>query len=72
VSTKFVMFKMLRTNADGGHDPILINPAHVRTAHQSGPDQVILTLDHGHGGGTKQVAGDLQTVWKMLTGEVNP
>jgi hypothetical protein len=69
VSTKFVMFQSARTNQDGGHPPILINPAHVRTANQSGSDQVTLVMDHGEGGGYESVMGDLDTVWKLLTGE---
>jgi hypothetical protein len=45
MSTKFVMFKM----ADG-NEPILINPAHVCAAHQSGSAQVTLVMDYGEGG----------------------
>ena len=69
MSTKFVMFQSARTNQDGGHPPILINPAHVRTANQSGSDQVTLVMNYGEGGGYESVVGDLQTVWMMLMGE---
>jgi hypothetical protein len=70
VSTKFVKFTSARPNQDGGHPPILINPAHVRTAHQSGSDQVTLVMDHGRDGvPAENVMGDLETVWQLLTGE---
>jgi hypothetical protein len=66
VSTKFVMFKLAK-----GNEPILINPAHVRTAHKSGSEQVLLVMDcgQGEGNGHQRVVGDLETVWKLLTGE---
>ena len=63
MSTKFVMFKMANPNEDGIHEPILINPAYVRTAQQRGSDQVTLVMDHGQGGGYQTVVGDLQSVW---------
>ena len=42
MSTKFVMFK--RAN---GNTPILINRDHIRTALESGSDQVTLVFEHG-------------------------
>ena len=67
MSTKFVMFKMANPNEDGIHEPILINPAHVRPAQQRGSDQVTLVMDHGQGGGYQTVEGDLKSVWETLT-----
>ena len=62
MSTKFVMFKM----ADG-NEPIVINPAHVCAAHQSGSAQVTLVMDYGEGRGYQNVEGDLKSVWETLT-----
>lgn len=69
MSTKFVLFNMADANEASTHERILINPAHVRTAHQSGSNQVTLVMDHGRGGGYENVAGDLKTVWEKLTGD---
>jgi hypothetical protein len=66
MSTKFVLFKTAGTNEP---EPILINPAHVRTVRQSGPAQVTLVMDDGEGGGYQNVEGDLKSVWEKLTGE---
>ena len=63
MSTKFVMFKM----AGRQPEPILINPAHVCAAHQSGSAQVKLVMDYGEGGGYQNVEGDLKSVWETLT-----
>ena len=41
-------------------EAILINPAHVRTARQSGSAQVTLVMDDGEGGGYQTVVGDRQ------------
>jgi hypothetical protein len=46
---------------------ILINPAHVCAAHQSGSGQVTLVMDYGEGGGYQNVEGDLKSVWETLT-----
>jgi hypothetical protein len=62
MSTKFVMFKM----ADG-NEPILINPAHVCAAHQSGSAQVTVVMDYEEGGGYQNVEGNLKSVWETLT-----
>jgi hypothetical protein len=66
MSTKFVLFRTAGTNEP---EPILINPAHVRTVRQSGPAQVTLVMDDGEGGGYQNVEGDLKSVWEKLTGE---
>jgi hypothetical protein len=63
MSTKFVLF----TNPQG-NKPVLVNPAHVRTASESGSAQVTLVMDHMHGG-YQDVVGDLKSVCAMLTGE---
>src|SRR5947209_7398232 len=63
MSTRFVMFKMASPDAEGNRQSILINPAHVRTAHQSGSDQVTLVMDHGRGGGHENVEGNIKSVW---------
>jgi hypothetical protein len=65
-STKFVLF---RTTGTTEPEPILINPAHVRTVRQSGSAQVTLVMDDGEGGGYQNVEGDLKSVWEKLTGE---
>jgi hypothetical protein len=65
MSTKFVLFRTAGTNEP---EPILINPAHVRTVRQSGPAQVTLVMDDGEGGGYQNVEGDLKSVWEKLTG----
>ena len=44
MSTKFVLFRTAGTNEP---EPILINPAHVRTVRQSGSAQVTLVMDDG-------------------------
>jgi hypothetical protein len=65
MSTKFVLFRTAGTNEP---EPILINPAHVRTAHESVPKIVTLVMDRWESGGHYQdVEGDLKTVWKQLT-----
>ena len=56
MSTKFVLFRTAGTNEP---EPILINPAHVRTVRQSGSAQVTLVMDDGEGGGYQNVEGDL-------------
>jgi hypothetical protein len=66
MSTKFVLFRTAGTDEP---EPILINPAHVRTARQSGSSQVTLVMDDGEGGGYQNVEGDLKSVWEKLTGE---
>ena len=68
MSTKFVLFRTAGTNEP---EPILINPAHVRTVRQSGSDQVTLVMDDGEGGGYQNVEGDLKSVWEKLTGKVD-
>ena len=62
MSTKFVLF----TNPQG-NKPVLVNPAHVRTASESGSAQVTLVMDYGEGGGYQNVDGDLKSVWETLT-----
>jgi hypothetical protein len=66
MSTEFVLFRTAGTNEP---EPILINPAHVRTVRQSGSAQVTLVMDDGEGGGYQNVEGDLKSVWEKLTGE---
>jgi len=66
MSTKFVLFSTAGTNEP---EPILINPAHVRTVRQSGSAQVTLVMDDGEGGGYQNVEGDLKSVWEKLMGE---
>jgi hypothetical protein len=66
MSTKFVLFRTAGTNEP---EPILINPAHVRTVRQSGSAQVTLVMDDGEGGGYQNVEGDLKSVWEELVGE---
>ena len=66
MSTKFVLFRTAGTNEP---EPILINPAHVRTVRESGSDQVTLVMDDGEGGGYQNVEGDLKSVCEKLTGE---
>jgi hypothetical protein len=66
MSTKFVLFRTAGTNEP---EPILINPAHVRTVRQSGSAQVTLVMDDGEGGGYQNVEGDLKSVWEKLMGE---
>ena len=61
MSTEFVMFRTAGTNEP---EPILINPAHVRTVRQSGSAQVTLVMDDGEGGGYQNVEGDLKSVWE--------
>ena len=63
MSAKFVAFINPRDKK-----PVLINPAHVRTASESGSAQVTLVMDHMHGG-YQDVVGDLKSVCAMLTGE---
>ena len=65
MSTKFVLFKTAGTDKS---EPILINPAHVRTVRQSGSAQVTLVMDDGEGGGYQNVEGDLKSVWEKLMG----
>ena len=66
MSTQFVLF---RTAGTSEPEPILINPAHVRTVRQSGSAQVTLVMDDGEGGGYQNVEGDVKSVWEKLTGE---
>jgi hypothetical protein len=66
MSTKFVLFRTAGTNEP---EPILINPAHVRTVRQSGSAQVTLVMDDGEGGGYQNVEGDLESVWEKLVRE---
>ena len=66
MSTEFVLFRTAGTNEP---EPILINPAHVRTVRQSGSAQVTLVMDDGEGGGYQSVEGDLKSVWEKLMGE---
>ena len=66
MSTEFVLFRTAGTNEP---EPILINPAHVRTVRQSGSAQVTLVMDDGEGGGYQNVEGDLKSVWEKLMGE---
>jgi hypothetical protein len=66
MSAKFVLFKTAGTNEP---EPILINPAHVRSVRESGSAQVTLVMDNGEGGGYQNVEGDLKFVWEKLTGE---
>ena len=66
MSTKFVLFRTAGTNEP---EPILINPAHVRTVRQSGSAQVTLVMDDGEGCGYQNVEGDLKSVWEKLMGE---
>ena len=48
--------------------PMLINPAHVRTASEIGPNKVTLVMDTWHGGELRQdVEGNLKSVWETLT-----
>ena len=54
MSTEFVLFRTAGTNEP---EPILINPAHVRTVRQSGSDQVTLVMDDGEGGGYQNDGG---------------
>jgi hypothetical protein len=68
MSTEFVLFRTAGTNEP---EPILINPAHVRTVRQSGSAQVTLVMDDGEGGGYQNVEGDLKSVWEKLTGKVS-
>src|SRR4029077_3302861 len=58
MSTEFVLFRTAGTNEP---EPILINPAHVRTVRQSGSAQVTLVMDDGEGGGYQNVEGDLKS-----------
>jgi hypothetical protein len=69
MSTQFVLF---RTAGTSEPEPILINPAHVRTVRQNGSAQVTLVMDDGEGGGYQNVEGDLKSVWEKLTGESHP
>ena len=64
MSTRFVLFKTAGTDEP---EPILINPAHVRTARQSGSAQGTLVMDDGEGGGYQNVEGDLKSVCETLT-----
>jgi hypothetical protein len=48
MSTEFVLFSTAGTNEP---EPILINPAHVRTVRKNGSAQVTLVMDDGEGGG---------------------
>ena len=66
MSTKFVLFRTAGTNEA---EPILINPAHVRTVRQSGSALVTLVMDDGEGGGYQNVEGDPKSVWEKLTEE---
>ena len=68
MATEFVLFRTAGTNEP---EPILINPAHVRTVRQSGSAQVTLVMDDGEGGGYQNVEGDLKSVWEKLTGKVS-
>ena len=68
MSTEFVLFRTAGTNEP---EPILINPAHVRTVRQSGSAQVTLVMDDGEGGGYQNVEGNLKSVWEKLTGKVS-
>jgi hypothetical protein len=61
MSTKFVCFINPHTNK-----PVLVNPAHVRTASEVDPQKVALVMD---GGLRQEVEGDLKSVWETLTGE---
>jgi hypothetical protein len=70
MSTNFVLFRTAGTNEEP--EPILVNPAHVRTVRQSGSAQVTLVMDDGEGGGYQNVEGDLKSVWETLTGESHP
>ena len=48
--------------------PMLINPAHIRTAVEIGPNQVTLVTDTWEGGGFRQdVEGNLKSVGETLT-----
>ena len=38
--------------------PMLINPAHVRTASEIGPNKVTLVMDTWEGGGFRQDVGE--------------
>jgi hypothetical protein len=58
MSTEFVLFRTAGTGTNEP-EPILINPAHVRTVRQSGSAQVTLVMDDGEGGGYQNVEGDL-------------
>jgi hypothetical protein len=58
MSTEFVLFRTAGTNEP---EPILINPAHVRTVRQSGSAQVTLVMDDGEGGGYQNVEGGLKS-----------
>jgi hypothetical protein len=63
MSAKFVAF----INPDD-KKPMLINPAHVRTASESGPNKVTLVMDTWQGGGFgPDVEGNLKSVWETLT-----
>ena len=62
-SAKFVAFINPRDKK-----PMLINPAHVRTASEIGPNKVTLVMDTWEGGGFRQdVEGNLKSVWETLT-----
>ena len=65
MSTEFVLFRTAGTGTNEP-EPILINPAHVRTVRQSGSAQVTLVMDDGEGGGYQNVEGDLKSVWEKL------
>jgi hypothetical protein len=61
MSTKFVEFTNPRTNK-----PVLVNPAHVRTAQPiAGKNWIELDM----GGKDVAVEGDLKSVLEALTGE---
>ena len=60
MSTEFVLFRTAGTGTNEP-EPILINPAHVRTVRQSGSAQVTLVMDDGEGGGYQNVEGDLKS-----------
>ena len=64
MSAKFVAFI-------NPHDkkPMLINPAHVRTASESGPNKVTLVMDTWQGGGFRpDVEGNLKSAWEDTRG----
>jgi hypothetical protein len=63
MSAKFVAFI-------NPHDkkPMLINPAHVGTASESGPNKVTLVMGTWQGGGFRPDGeGNLKFVWETLT-----
>jgi hypothetical protein len=67
VSAKFVLFTDVHTK-----DHVLVNPDHVRTAYENGPNMVRLVMDRRaegsiEGGFNQDVAGDLKSVWATLT-----